>query len=90
MTRTCVVTGAASGIGAATVQRLESDGWRVIGVDLSDAELCCDLTTADGRVHLVDGVAAISGARVDAVIANAGTIGRGAGDVQVNYFGAVA
>jgi 3-oxoacyl-[acyl-carrier protein] reductase len=31
--RTAVVTGAASGIGLATVNRLREDGWRAIGVD---------------------------------------------------------
>ena len=90
MTRTCVVTGAASGIGAAAAQRFEADGWRVIGVDLDGAELRCDLTTPDGRKALVDGVSDRSGGRVDAVLANAGTIGRGPADVRVNYFGAVA
>lgn len=32
-----VVTGAASGVGAATAARLESRGWRVVGVDLQSA-----------------------------------------------------
>ena len=35
--RTAIVTGAASGIGRATAQRLLGDGWRVIGIDLRDA-----------------------------------------------------
>lgn len=32
--RTAIVTGAASGIGRATAERLLGDGWRVVGVDL--------------------------------------------------------
>jgi 3-oxoacyl-[acyl-carrier protein] reductase len=34
-----IVTGAASGIGLATVLRLRRDGWSVVGVDVSDAVL---------------------------------------------------
>ena len=36
-TRLAVVTGAASGIGRAVATRLLTDGWRVIGLDKSDA-----------------------------------------------------
>ena len=46
---TCVVSGSASGIGAATRERLQSDGHRVIGIDLRDADGEADLSTADGR-----------------------------------------
>ena len=42
-TRTVVVTGSASGMGAATKARLEADGQRVIGVDLRDADVTADL-----------------------------------------------
>jgi NAD(P)-dependent dehydrogenase (short-subunit alcohol dehydrogenase family) len=34
--RVCVVTGAAGGIGAATVERFQREGARVVGVDLAD------------------------------------------------------
>lgn len=88
--RTVVVTGSASGIGAATRALLESCGHRVIGVDLQDADIACDLSTPVGRAAMVQGVERASGGRVDAVIANAGVGPRDDLTVRVNYFGAVA
>ena len=43
--RTYVVTGAASGIGAATTQLLRDDGHRVVTVDLRGADVVADLST---------------------------------------------
>jgi NAD(P)-dependent dehydrogenase (short-subunit alcohol dehydrogenase family) len=34
---TAIVTGAAAGIGRATVERLVADGWRVVGIDRNDS-----------------------------------------------------
>ncbi|WP_121830345.1 SDR family NAD(P)-dependent oxidoreductase [Streptomyces sp. S1] len=39
MTRTALITGAAGGIGRAVAARFVADGFRVVGVDLSDPEL---------------------------------------------------
>ena len=47
--KTYVVSGSASGIGAALTARLRADGHTVIGVDLHDAEVIGDLATASGR-----------------------------------------
>lgn len=88
--RTCVVTGSASGIGRATAELLASEGHRVIGVDLHDADVIADLGRASGRRALVEEVTVASGGVVDVVVANAGTQATPEGCVRVNYFGAVA
>jgi NAD(P)-dependent dehydrogenase (short-subunit alcohol dehydrogenase family) len=90
MTRTSVITGSASGIGRATRELLERRGERVVGVDLHDADLTVDLTTAEGRAAMVEGVRRLTGGAVDAVFAVAGIARPTPGTVAVNYFGAVA
>lgn len=89
MNRTCVITGSASGIGAATAQWLSAAGARVIGVDLRAADVIADLTTEAGRAALVEEVTRLSGGAIDAVIANAGG-GPAETMLQLNFFGAVA
>jgi NAD(P)-dependent dehydrogenase (short-subunit alcohol dehydrogenase family) len=89
MVRHCVVTGSASGIGAATAARLREAGDVVIGVDLRDAEVIADLSTAEGRAAAVAGVRARVD-HLDVVVASAGTAAPIPKALQVNYFGAVA
>jgi NAD(P)-dependent dehydrogenase (short-subunit alcohol dehydrogenase family) len=91
--RTVAVTGTTSGIGAATRARLERAGHRVIGVDLRDAEVLADLSSADGRQAAVDGVRAACDDRLDGLVACAGVgpqVEPVARIVAVNYFGAQA
>ncbi|WP_026342775.1 SDR family oxidoreductase [Nocardia sp. BMG111209] len=84
--RTYVVTGSASGIGAATATMLRERGAEVIGCDLGDADIQADLSTPEGRRSLIDQVAARG--PIDAVLAIAG--GGRTGLLETNYFGAVA
>ena len=88
---TIAISGAASGIGAATRTRLEAAGHRVIGIDLRNAEVIADLATAEGRAGLADSVTAHCDGVLDGLVAAAG-LTSDAGDlvVSVNYFGAVA
>jgi len=91
--RTYVVSGAASGIGAATTTLLREQGHRVVTVDLRDADVTADLSTAEGRESAVAGVRALADV-VHGVVPAAGIGGFTGTDpalvVSVNYFGAVA
>ena len=94
MSRTIVVTGSASGMGAATVTRLSAAGDRVIGIDLHDAEVTADLATPEGRAAAIDGVAAAVDGSIDGLVTWAGMSGLdkypGSLLVSVNHFGTVA
>ena len=91
MSRCCVVTGAASGIGAATAALLGEHGGTVIGVDLAAAEIAADLATPAGRAWMLAEVRRrLDGRALDCMVACAGVIGRGATTLAVNFFGATA
>ena len=66
-----LVTGAASGIGRATAERLRADGYDVFGVDLRDADFAADLTTRSGNADAVNAALQAFGG-LDVVVANAG------------------
>ncbi|MGO2311479.1 MAG: SDR family oxidoreductase [Brachybacterium tyrofermentans] len=87
MSRTYVVTGAASGIGRTTAQILTARGDTVIGVDLRDVEVSGDLSTPEGRVAAAEEATRLAGATVDAVIACAGLSIPKPITATVNYFG---
>lgn len=84
--RGILVTGAASGIGLATVQRLLHDGATVVGIDLADtapAGLTCgetyvraDVLNADAVAAAVATVVGLAG-RLDGVVHSAGIAGGG-------------
>jgi NAD(P)-dependent dehydrogenase (short-subunit alcohol dehydrogenase family) len=86
------VSGAGSGIGAATRARLQRGGRRVIGVDLRGAEIAADLGKVSGRANAAKQILAASDGHLDGLVLCAG-IGPSQGGspliVSVNYFGAV-
>jgi NAD(P)-dependent dehydrogenase (short-subunit alcohol dehydrogenase family) len=90
---TYVVTGAASGIGAAATRLLREQGHRVVTVDLRDADVTADLSTPDGRASAVAAVQALTDV-VHGLVPCAGVAGLTGVDPQlvasVNFFGSVA
>jgi NAD(P)-dependent dehydrogenase (short-subunit alcohol dehydrogenase family) len=91
--RTVVVTGSASGIGAAVCAQLRASGARVVGVDVRSADVVADLSTDDGRDGAIAGVREQIGEALDGLVACAGLGPQVAAHdriVAVNYFGAVA
>ena len=91
--RTYVVTGAASGIGAAVTAMLREQGHRVITVDLRDADVVADLATAAGRENAVVGVQKMA-EQIDGLVPCAGVAGLTGIDpalvASVNFFGSIA
>ncbi|TRZ86660.1 MAG: SDR family oxidoreductase [Streptomycetaceae bacterium] len=87
MTRNYVVTGSASGIGAATVELLKERGAKVIGVDIHNADVNADLSTSLGRKEAARQVIDLSAGEIDGIIACAGLAHPIAKTVSVNFFG---
>ena len=91
--KTYVVTGAASGIGAATTRLLRDEGHRVVTVDQRDAEVVADLSSEDGRESAIDQVRGLVDV-VHGVVPCAGVPGLTDVEpglvVSVNFFGAVS
>ena len=89
---TYVVTGAASGIGAAIKKQLENEGHSVISVDIQAADIVANLATPEGRADAVAAVAEATRDGINGLVACAG-VGSHVPDraliTAVNYCGAV-
>ena len=89
---TYIVTGGASGIGAAVRERLAGEGHQVIVIDLKDADINADLSTAEGVATACDAMRESAPDGLDGFVPCAGvgphlpplTVAR------LNYFGAIA
>jgi NAD(P)-dependent dehydrogenase (short-subunit alcohol dehydrogenase family) len=90
---TIVITGAGSGIGAATAARLRADGHSVIGVDLRGAEIEADLSKAEERQAAIQAVGEACGGVLDGLVTCAGISGLPGRPASllasVNYFGTI-
>ncbi len=87
-----VVSGAASGIGALVKQRLEHQGYSVIGIDIRDTEIIADLSRAEQRQSAIQQALDKCDGKIDRLVLAAGLGGHlddGALVAKVNYFGAV-
>jgi len=89
MPRTIAVTGAASGLGAATAQVLRERGDHVITVDLRGADVEADLSSPAGRAQAVQGLHDLAPGHLDGVVTWAGLGGGSRATLLVNYFGTV-
>ena len=88
---TYLVTGSASGIGAAVTQHLRDQGHQVVTVDLHDADYCVDLSESTSRATLVQALCTDISA-LDGVIPCAGVASHfpDTGKIlSINYFGTV-
>lgn len=86
-----VVTGAATGIGAAVRSKLNEDGHDVISVDIKgDVDIHADLSSANGRIDAINNVLKRSNSGLDGLVPCAG-VGPHVTPVslitKLNYFG---
>ncbi len=88
-----LVSGSASGIGAATCESLRAAGHETIGLDLQDADVEADLSTPDGRELAVDGALRHCSGTLDGLVLCAGLgphVEEAERIMSVNYFGTMA
>jgi len=91
--KTFVLTGAASGIGAALSAQLNAAGDNVISVDIKDADIITDLSVKSGREAAVAAISSLAPNGVDGFVPLAG-LGAGTGHpatlmTSLNFFGAI-
>lgn len=87
---TSVVTGSASGIGAAVCEQLKNNGHQVIGIDRANADVIADLSIKEGRQSAIREVLYRAEEKVDQLILCAGlgvSVTNCGLIVSVNYFG---
>ncbi|WP_114854417.1 SDR family oxidoreductase [Brachybacterium sp. YJGR34] len=89
MSRTVVVTGAASGIGRATAEQLEAAGDTVLRVDLREGDVTGDLGDPESVDRVAAEIAERTGGVLDGLVANAGVSVPGELSVKINYLGTV-
>lgn len=88
-----VVTGGASGIGAAIREQLEARGDTVVVVDIKDADITANLGTGEGRSSAIAAIREATADGIAGLVTCAGLgshVPDGALITQVNYFGTVA
>ncbi|MEU1953531.1 SDR family oxidoreductase [Nocardia rhamnosiphila] len=89
-----VVTGSASGMGRAVVEKLRQRGHTVVGIDQRDADIVADLSTPQGRRAAIEGTLAAVDGHLDGAVLAAG-VGPAPGAerprliYEVNYRGVV-
>lgn len=87
-----VITGGASGIGAAIGQQLQAEGHEILVVDIQQADIVADLATAEGRTGAIRAILDATSGELAGLVACAG-VGAHIPDrtliTAVNFFGAV-
>jgi NAD(P)-dependent dehydrogenase (short-subunit alcohol dehydrogenase family) len=85
--RTAVVTGAASGIGRATSERLAADGWSVVGIDRVAATVeDCELVVGDaGDASVLRRALELCGPELGALVCSAGVPPSGPWDSREHW-----
>jgi len=89
---TTAITGCGSGIGAAIRAQLVSEGHRVLGIDLKNAEIEADLSKTAGRRAAIDAVLESCEGTLDRLVTCAGVGGNCKPRslvTSINYFGSV-
>lgn len=87
-----VISGAATGIGAAVKHKLQARGDSVIGVDIKDTDIVADLSSAEGCQRAIDQLHILAPQGLDGLVPCAGlgpSVKSSELIARVNFFGAV-